>query len=117
MALWWHVHKCSDFSAPTSAITIVHGGARGVDELAGKLAAGAGYDVEVHEANWVKLGKGAGPIRNQEMVDLGANLVLAFPAVGSKGKGGTWDLIHRAADANMTVHIHPLRIPADEGLF
>lgn len=65
-------------------MTIVHGAARGADSLAGdwgKSAKEIGLDVEVevHPADWGQHGKAAGFIRNQKMVDLGANIVLAFP--------------------------------------
>jgi hypothetical protein len=94
---------------PTAEIVVVHGAAPGVDKLSEVVAQGEGFRTEAHAANWGVHGKGAGPIRNQEMVDLGASLVVAFPAIGSKGKGGTWDLIHRAVDAGLEVHIHPLK--------
>jgi hypothetical protein len=64
---------------------------------------------EQHPADWNTHGKAAGPIRNQAMVDLGADLCLAFPRADSKG---TWDCVRRAADAGIPVHIHPLSATA-----
>ena len=82
--------------------TVVHGGARGLDSVAGRLAAKRGLKVEVHPADWSQ-GRGAGPARNQDMVDLGADAVYAFPVEGSKG---TWDLVRRAEAAGLRVMVH-----------
>lgn len=68
--------------------TIVHGGASGADEIAGRVARFLGASVEVHPAQWAALGKKAGPIRNQEMVDAGADVCLAFPLGESRGTRG-----------------------------
>lgn len=64
---------------------IIHGGARGADTIAGDIAKRFGCQVEVHPADWVAHGKAAGPIRNQQMVDLGADICLAFPLGESRG--------------------------------
>lgn len=71
-------------------LTVVHGGARGADTLAGEWVQRMrtrGYPVveEVHPADWDKHGKPAGCIRNQEMVNLGADACLAFPLGESRG--------------------------------
>lgn len=59
---------------------------------------------EKHPAMWFKHGKGAGPIRNQEMVDLGADVVLAYPMGVSRG---TRDLVVRAREAGLVVRVFP----------
>lgn len=49
----------------------------------------------------------AGHIRNQEMVDLGADLVLAFPLPGPRTRSrGTWDCVKRAEAAGIPVERH-----------
>ena len=63
-------------------ITVVHGGCRsGADRLADSWVRHTFTDglvkVEVHEADWNK-GKRAGPMRNREMVEAGADICLAF---------------------------------------
>lgn len=82
---------------------IVHGGARGADEIAGRVAESFGLRTEVYPAKWNLYGKGAGPMRNQQMVDKGADLVLAFLMPGSKG---TADCINRAKEAGLKVIIY-----------
>lgn len=55
-------------------------------------------------ANWKSHGKGAGPIRNQKMIDEGKpDLVLAFP-----GGRGTADMVRRAKAAGVRV----IEVPA-----
>lgn len=80
---------------------LVHGGARGADLLAHKAALKLGWlEPEVHKADWNSFGKRAGSLRNQAMVDLGADLCLAFPLEQSRG---TWDCIQRAERADIPV--------------
>lgn len=50
-----------------SEITIVSGGARGVDSLAERYAKERNYGLKIFPANWDKYGKQAGYIRNDEM--------------------------------------------------
>lgn len=47
-----------------------------------------GISIERFPADW-SIGKFAGPKRNREMVDLGADIVLAFPLGESRGTRGT----------------------------
>lgn len=67
-------------------ITVVHGACpTGADEMADWVARHLMpqlevlcVDVETHPADWDKHGRKAGPIRNAEMVSLGADVCLAF---------------------------------------
>lgn len=77
---------------------VVHGSARGADSLASKAAEDLGLFTEAHPADWDTHGKPAGFIRNQEMLDAGADLVIAFP-----GGRGTADMVRRARRANIAV--------------
>jgi hypothetical protein len=69
-----------------SGVTVVHGGAKGADTSAGVWAAtrkhlGWPVDHEPHPvsgAEWRTRGNRAGHERNQRMVDLGADVCLAF---------------------------------------
>ncbi len=78
------------FLGTGTEIVIVHGAARGADRISGDWAKAMGSRgckvvEEAHPADWAMLGKQAGPIRNQKMVDLGANMCLAFPLPSSRG--------------------------------
>jgi YspA, cpYpsA-related SLOG family len=64
---------------------VVHGAAHGADRLAGAAARALGLQEEQHPARWDEHGKAAGFIRNREMVQLGADVCLAFIKDGSRG--------------------------------
>lgn len=68
----------------TEDTILVHGAAPGVDSQAAQIWKDWGLQDEPHPADW-SIGKKAGPLRNQEMVDLGADLCLAFPRPDSRG--------------------------------
>lgn len=59
-------------------------------------------------ADWNEFGPMAGPMRNQEMADKGADLCLAFWD-GRTHKSGTHDMIVRAVTAGIPVRIIPSR--------
>lgn len=83
--------------------TIVHGGCRGADTMAGEVAAELGHAVEVHVADWDRFGHAAGPLRNIQMVEKGADVVLAFPSLMSKG---TRQCIRVARAGGLRVIVH-----------
>ena len=80
-------------------ITLIHGGAKGVDLLADQWAVVNWLHMEEYKADWDKHGLAAGPIRNQRMIDEGKpDLVIAFP-----GGRGTADMIKRAKKAGIKI--------------
>jgi|SRR6266850_2982570 len=87
---------------PEHIVELVHGGARGADLMAEKLwTSWRGYRALQIVAEWDTLGKAAGVIRNQHMVDLGDYAVcLAFPLGESRG---TRDCMARARKAGILV--------------
>jgi hypothetical protein len=81
--------------------TIVHGDYSGADRLADREACELGLAVEPHPADWSQ-GRKAGPLRNQEMIAAGADLVIAFA-----GGDGTADCVRRARKAGIPVREEP----------
>lgn len=78
-------------------LVLVHGGCpTGADAMCDEWARGFGAVIEVHPANWAKHGRAAGPIRNAEMVNAGADLALAFIKNGSRGASHTAALAEAA---------------------
>lgn len=57
----------------------------GVDSITKSFLETAGWDFKEFFADWEKYGKKAGPYRNMDMIDYGAELLIAFPENGSKG--------------------------------
>lgn len=85
-------------------VVIVHGDCpTGADAIAQRFAEEVGLITERHPADWNKFGKFAGPKRNMEMVDLGADVVLAFPKGVSKGTRGC---LKYAQEAGLTVKVY-----------
>lgn len=77
---------------------VIHGGAYGADEAAGKWARDHGVQEVVCDANWDYWGKSAGFRRNKAMAALGPDLVVAFP-----GGKGTASMIEIAEYAEIRV--------------
>lgn len=66
---------------------IIEGGAKGADKLGGDWADINGIAHCTFHANWSALGKRAGPIRNQNMIDFGLpDCLVAFAGgIGTNG--------------------------------
>jgi predicted Rossmann-fold nucleotide-binding protein len=78
---------------------VITGGARGADTMAHDWAISRGIAVDVYIAEWDRLGRKAGPIRNQRMLLEGKpDLVIAFP-----GGRGTVNMIGQANPASVEV--------------
>ena len=95
---WWHRN-----GQPRDAV-LVHGACRtGADAIADRIWSAQGLPVERHPARWDaldgqghRLGRRAGPIRNQQMVRLGADICLAFIKDSSRGASGCVQLAQAA---------------------
>jgi hypothetical protein len=100
--MWGALDKYLLTFLPEDDMIIVHGDARGADRMAKKWAIDRGVEYEDHPADWDKHPKAAGPIRNREMLKLGADVVLAFPLPASIG---TYDMIKIAEKAGVFVKV------------
>lgn len=95
-----------DTEHPGEKITVIEGDCRygGADRWARLYANYLGWKVESYPADWINLPRWeAGPKRNQQMVDTGADICIAFPLPGSKG---TVDCIKRARAAGIPTRIY-----------
>lgn len=78
---------------------LIHGAARGADELARRWAHLSGVSQLSFPADWKAHGKAAGPIRNRRMLEEGKpDIVIAFP-----GGRGTADMVRQARAAGVKV--------------
>lgn len=85
----------------TPIFAIIHGNARGADSCARIWAyhhEKDGIRCWAFPAQWSKYGKAAGPRRNQTMLGMKPDLVVAFP-----GGAGTADMVRRAKAAGIPV--------------
>jgi len=82
---------------------VIEGEAKGADSMGRDYALKLGIAVERYPADWKRFGLGAGPKRNQQMLNEGKpQLVLAFHDDIANSKG-TKDMIKRAQQASVTV--------------
>lgn len=83
--------------------TVVSGACpKGADRLAEDVARDLGHTVERHPADWSRHGRAAGFRRNEAMVRLGADVVLAFWDGESRG---TYHTITTARAAGLPVQV------------
>jgi hypothetical protein len=96
-----------EFASGGGPFIVVHGDCpKGADALAEEVYGPFGM-TEKHPAEWRTpegvYNRAAGIQRNQKMVDLGADFVLAFPTPGGRG---TQDCIRRARKAGLNVVVY-----------
>jgi len=87
--------------------TIIHGGAKGADSLAGNIATAQGFDVLKFPAEWDTHGRSAGIIRNQQMLDEGQPDLVVYFHDDIENSKGTKDMITRAKEDNIPVIGNP----------
>lgn len=89
--------------ARRQVMLLIHGAAPGADQLADEWAASRGVARAPNPARWKELGRPAGPVRNQEMLDIFApDGAVAFP-----GNDGTADMVARCRAAGVLVWVPP----------
>ena len=90
--------------AYSSDSIVVHGGARGADQIVDAIAKSLGMKTIVYPADWNRYGKSAGMIRNREMLEAEKpDLVLAFWDGESKGTKNMIDVATKAKVSVITV--------------
>jgi predicted polyphosphate/ATP-dependent NAD kinase len=95
----------------TPISVLIHGDAMGADYWGKRWARMHASKVKeaAFPADWERCGKAAGPLRNQEMLDAGPDLVVAFP-----GGKGTADMVRRARKAGVPVQIIGASVEPDK---
>ena len=68
---YWHL-------ACYEELTLIQGGARGVDKISKEYAQENDLKIEEHLAEWEKFGKAAGHIRNEEMIKESDEVLLLW---------------------------------------
>ena len=89
----WEV--LDNFHSHVGITCVIEGEARGADKLSALWATLARVKVERFPAQWDKLGRAAGTVRNKLMLAAGPNEVLAFHNSIEESKG-TKDMLRRA---------------------
>lgn len=94
---------------PGERLVVVHGDARGADRIAAAIAADFPdrLEAEAHPAPWRRADgscdRSAGHRRNQQMVDAGAAVCLAFLHAPSAPNRGTESCVAKAVTAGIPV--------------
>lgn len=86
-------------------LTIIHGNAKsGADKLVDRIARDWGAEVIPVDADWTRYKNGAGPIRNQQMLDqYHPEETWAFRASGKSN--GTDDMINRSRSGGVRTYV------------
>ena len=84
-------------------VTVVSGGAKGVDTAGEKWAAERHHHVDLFEPDWKANGRSAGYIRNAEMVASGLDAAIVFWDGSSKGTKHTLGLLEEAGVPRVVV--------------
>lgn len=108
---WSDIETVHDrLSRLPSGSIVVHGACRGADTIAHAVAESLGFTVRPYPARWSDLGRSAGPLRNQHMLD--AENVIDEPIDSCiafhddlETSAGTKDMVNRAKSASVEVEV------------
>ena len=89
------------------SLSIIEGGAPGADLVAQLWAERHHVPCVTIPADWKRYGLSAGPVRNQRMIDMKPDVVLAFPS--GMLPDGTYDTINRATHADILTYVYAPR--------
>jgi hypothetical protein len=108
-ALWdWLIDHGHTTNKPLSPLPMLVVGdcPTGADAIAEQLWRSWGLPVERYVAQWRRFGNSAGPKRNQQMVNSGANACIAFPKGASRGTRGCLSMAQRAGISTVVIEGH-----------
>ena len=91
-------------------IVIVSGCCRGVDSVGESYAKARGYSLARFPANWTKCGRGAGPIRNEDMASFASEGDGHLVAFWDGKSAGTRSMIALAGNRGLSVNIVKISI-------
>lgn len=94
---------CSLPTGVSNVDTIVSGGATGADALGEMVGNALSMTIEVHEADWDRYGKSAGPRRNKVMVESGLDYAVKCP--GGRGTAHMTNLLLKAGVPTYEVQV------------
>ena len=98
----------SALSTFPSGTILVHGACRGADVTGAAVGEQLGFELRAYPADWDRYGKGAGPVRNQQMIDTEHKpyepILTCFAFHKDiKNSKGTADMVSRAKKAGIKV--------------
>lgn len=93
------IEKCEFANQITE---IVSGGARGADQLGEIFAKRKNIPIKIFEADWLKFGRSAGPIRNKQMAEYADAAIILWDG---KSKGFA-NMIEEAKKNNLRLFIY-----------
>jgi hypothetical protein len=91
----------SELSALSDVEVVIEGEAQGADTLARRAAEQLGIPVLPFPADWDRYGRGAGPRRNQQMIDEGKPDCVLACSEDLNSSRGTADMCARARRAGV----------------
>lgn len=94
----------------------ISGGADGADRIGEEYARSHGHVLKVFKANWGKYGKGAGPIRNMQMMQYALEDNPAIIAFWDGKSSGTKNMISIGKASGAKLHIIDIACTDDDSL-
>ena len=102
--------------AARPVLQLIHGAARGADQLIASAADQLGWPVTAIAADWQRHGRRAGPIRNRQLLDRAQQLAAAFSTprqpvavlvIAFPGGPGTASLLQQAQRRSLFTSCQP----------
>ncbi len=90
--------------AEYDSVEIVSGHARGADTYGEEYAKAHDIKVSIFKPDWNLYGKGAGPVRNRQMLKYALEEQAVIVAFWDGASKGTKNMIEQAKEAGATVH-------------